>query len=86
LRRFSATNHESKYNDLPEVSCNNKSGFIIFLSFKSIKHSLSKRLLINPYFSYLATMFNLFKSKPILKDLIPDGHIDIHSHLLPGID
>jgi hypothetical protein len=31
-------------------------------------------------------MFNLFKSKPILKDLIPDGHIDIHSHLLPGID
>jgi protein-tyrosine phosphatase len=31
-------------------------------------------------------MLNLFKSKPILKDLIPDGHIDIHSHLLPGID
>jgi tyrosine-protein phosphatase YwqE len=31
-------------------------------------------------------MFNLFKSKPILKDLIPDGHIDIHTHLLPGID
>lgn len=31
-------------------------------------------------------MFTLFKSKPILKDLIPEGHIDIHSHLLPGID
>jgi tyrosine-protein phosphatase YwqE len=31
-------------------------------------------------------MFTLFKSKPILKDLIPDNHIDIHSHLLPGID
>src|SRR3970040_2961629 len=31
-------------------------------------------------------MLTLFKSKPILKDLIPDGHIDIHSHLLPGID
>jgi tyrosine-protein phosphatase YwqE len=31
-------------------------------------------------------MFTLFKSKPALKDLIPDGHIDIHSHLLPGID
>jgi protein-tyrosine phosphatase len=31
-------------------------------------------------------MFSLFKSKPVLKDLIPDGHIDIHSHLLPGID
>ncbi len=26
------------------------------------------------------------KKKPILKDLIPDNHIDIHSHLLPGID
>ena len=31
-------------------------------------------------------MFSLFKSTPVLKDLIPDGHIDIHSHLLPGID
>jgi protein-tyrosine phosphatase len=30
----------------------------------------------------------LFFNKPkiILKDLIPDNHIDIHSHLLPGID
>lgn len=27
-----------------------------------------------------------FKSKPTLKDLIPDNYIDIHSHLLPGID
>ncbi len=26
------------------------------------------------------------KKKPVLKDLIPDNHIDIHSHLLPGID
>jgi hypothetical protein len=26
------------------------------------------------------------KNKPVLKDLIPEGHIDIHSHLLPGID
>lgn len=31
-------------------------------------------------------MLNLFKSKPLLKDLIPDNYIDIHSHLLPGID
>ena len=31
-------------------------------------------------------MFSLFKSKPILKDLIPDNYIDIHSHLLPEID
>ncbi|WP_136669270.1 tyrosine-protein phosphatase [Flavobacterium sp. H122] len=26
------------------------------------------------------------KNKTILKDLIPEGFIDIHSHLLPGID
>jgi protein-tyrosine phosphatase len=31
-------------------------------------------------------MFSIFKSKPFLKDLIPDNYIDIHSHLLPGID
>lgn len=26
------------------------------------------------------------KSAPILSDLIPDNYVDIHSHLLPGID
>jgi len=26
------------------------------------------------------------KSKPYLKDLISSGTVDIHSHLLPGID
>lgn len=31
-------------------------------------------------------MLKFFQSKPALKDLIPDNHIDIHSHLLPGID
>ena len=31
-------------------------------------------------------LFNLFKSKPVLKELIPDGFVDIHSHILPGID
>jgi protein-tyrosine phosphatase len=31
-------------------------------------------------------MLKFFKSKPVLKDLIPDNHVDIHSHLLPGID
>ena len=31
-------------------------------------------------------MLTIFKSKPLLKDLIPDDYIDIHSHLLPGID
>lgn len=35
---------------------------------------------------YLCTMLNFFKSKPVLKDLIPDNYIDIHSHLLPGLD
>ena len=31
-------------------------------------------------------IFNLFKAKPTLKELIPDGFVDIHSHILPGID
>ena len=31
-------------------------------------------------------IFNLFKSKPTLQDLIPEGFVDIHSHILPGID
>jgi protein-tyrosine phosphatase len=31
-------------------------------------------------------LLSLFKNRPYLKDLIPDNHTDIHSHLLPGID
>ena len=31
-------------------------------------------------------MFSIFKSKPKLKELIPSDYVDIHSHLLPGID
>ena len=31
-------------------------------------------------------MFFFNKSKPFLKDLIPNNYVDIHSHLLPGID
>ena len=31
-------------------------------------------------------MLTLFKSKPLLKELIPANYIDIHSHILPGID
>ncbi|RTY92286.1 tyrosine-protein phosphatase [Flavobacterium sp. GT3R68] len=31
-------------------------------------------------------MISLFKSKPILADLIPEGYVDIHSHVLFGID
>ena len=31
-------------------------------------------------------IFNLFKSKPKLKEIIPNGFVDIHSHILPGID
>lgn len=39
------------------------------------------------YYIYINTMiFNLFKSKPSLKELIPQGFVDIHSHILPGID
>lgn len=31
-------------------------------------------------------MFSIFKSKPNLKELIPQGYVDIHSHLIYGID
>lgn len=31
-------------------------------------------------------MFSFFKNKPALKDLIPSDYVDIHSHLMPGID
>jgi protein-tyrosine phosphatase len=31
-------------------------------------------------------MLSFLKSKPYLKDLLTDNYIDIHSHLLPGID
>lgn len=31
-------------------------------------------------------MFSLFKTKPTLSQVIPKDYIDIHSHVLPGID
>ena len=31
-------------------------------------------------------MLSFFKNKPSLQDIIPNNFIDIHSHLLPGID
>ncbi|OMQ12037.1 tyrosine-protein phosphatase [[Flexibacter] sp. ATCC 35103] len=31
-------------------------------------------------------MLSFLKSKPVLKDLLSDNYVDIHSHLLPGID
>ena len=31
-------------------------------------------------------MFSLFKSKPKLLELIPEEYVDIHCHILPGID
>jgi protein-tyrosine phosphatase len=31
-------------------------------------------------------MLSFLKSKPKLKELIPNNYVDIHSHLLPGID
>ena len=39
------------------------------------------------FYTYINVMiFNLFKSKPTLRELIPEGFVDIHSHILPGID
>ena len=32
------------------------------------------------------SMFSFFKPKPLLKELLPTHYIDIHSHILPGID
>jgi protein-tyrosine phosphatase len=31
-------------------------------------------------------LFSFLKSKEVLKDFISEGYVDIHSHLLPGID
>lgn len=31
-------------------------------------------------------MFNFLKSNPFLKDVLPPNYLDIHNHLLPGID
>ena len=31
-------------------------------------------------------MFHFLKKNAVLKDLIPSDYVDIHSHLLPGID
>tara|TARA_B100002052_G_C15831109_1_gene575398 strand:+ start:181 stop:915 length:735 start_codon:yes stop_codon:yes gene_type:complete len=31
-------------------------------------------------------IFKIFKSKPKLSELIPEGFVDIHSHILPSID
>lgn len=31
-------------------------------------------------------MFTIFKAKPKLSELIPKEYVDIHSHILPGID
>ena len=41
-----------------------------------------------PLFSLLQkySMFSFFKQKPLLKELLPTHYIDIHSHILAGID
>ena len=31
-------------------------------------------------------IFNIFKSKHTLSEIIPEGFVDIHSHILPGVD
>ena len=31
-------------------------------------------------------MYSIFKQKPKLSNIIPEGYVDIHSHILPGID
>lgn len=48
--------------------------------------SLSKNLIQLTKNPYLCTMLSFLKSKPVLKDLILDNYVDIHSHILFGID
>jgi protein-tyrosine phosphatase len=31
-------------------------------------------------------MFSFFSSKPLLREILPSNYIDIHNHILPGID
>ena len=31
-------------------------------------------------------MYSIFNQKPKLSNIIPEGYVDIHSHILPGID
>ena len=44
-------------------------------------HNKKNYLCINCY-----CMFSFFKPKTKLADLIPSSYVDIHSHVLPGID
>jgi protein-tyrosine phosphatase len=45
------------------------------------------KFLFEYFYTHKSTiLIHFFKQKPFLRDLIPDNHIDIHSHLLPGID
>ena len=42
---------------------------------------------MNLYLSqFVSSMYSIFRKKPRLYELIPDGYVDIHSHVLPGID
>lgn len=38
------------------------------------------------YFTKIATLFTFFQKNTYLRDIVPAGYVDIHSHLLPGID
>jgi len=48
--------------------------------------SLQKTVANTFYLFIFAPMLSFFKSKPYLKDLLSGNYVDIHSHLLPGID
>jgi len=43
---------------------------------------IKKTIFVSNYLN----MFSIFKSKPTLLELIPINYVDIHSHVLPGID
>lgn len=53
-------------------------GYICYIKFNIHKLDL--------FFYTFAYMLSFLSPKPFLKDLISENYIDIHSHLLPGID
>ena len=71
----------------PFVSATSVSSVFLFChKFKNLSIYFYPTCSIKRGISYLCAMLSIFKSKPILKDLIPENYIDIHSHLLPHID
>ncbi len=63
-----------------------KSKFLWFSTIEiTIKISIHGNCLYS-IFVKINHVFSIFNSKPKLSEIIPNGYVDIHSHILPGID